>query len=170
VVYSHSLDYVKQGRKVVVLRTFSKAHGLAGVRVGYGIGPAEFMGYLARMRTTFSVSSVAQAAALAALEDEAHIALTLQNNAAQAERLSEGLAKLGLRVTPTWANFLYCELSEDAAGIANRLQREGVIVRPLEAWGAPMAIRITIGTPEQNEIFLKAFKKIMDRSAAARKA
>jgi histidinol-phosphate aminotransferase len=170
VVYSHSLDYVKQGRKVVVLRTFSKAHGLAGVRVGYGIGPAEFMGYLARMRTTFSVSSVAQAAALAALEDEAHIALTLQNNAAQAQRLSEGLAELGFHVVPTWANFLYCELSEDAAGIANRLQREGVIVRPLEAWGAPMAIRITIGTPEQNEIFLKAFKKIMDRSAAARKA
>jgi histidinol-phosphate aminotransferase len=170
VEYSRSLDYVKQGRKVVVLRTFSKAHGLAGVRVGYGIGPVEFMGYLARMRTTFSVSSTAQAAALAALEDEAHIHLTLQNNAEQADRLSEGLAKLGLRVAPTWANFLYGELQEDAASIAKQLQAEGIIIRPLGAWGAPKAIRITIGTPEQNKIFLKAFKKVMDLSAAARKA
>src|SRR5580693_4145729 len=92
---SHSLDYVNQGRKVVVLRTFSKAHGLAGVRVGYGIGPDELMGYFARMRTTFSISTVAQAAALAALDDDAHIRKTLKNNAEQAERLTTGLVELG---------------------------------------------------------------------------
>src|SRR5579863_2076571 len=86
--YSHALDYVKRGRKVVVLRTFSKAHGLAGVRVGYGIGPAELMSYFARMRTTFSVSAVAQAAALAALDDEAHINKALANNADQSQRLA----------------------------------------------------------------------------------
>jgi histidinol-phosphate aminotransferase len=164
VEYSHSLKYVRQGRKVVVLRTFSKTHGLAGVRVGYGIGPAELMSYFARMRTTFSVSAPAQAAALAALEDEAHVHKALVNNAEQAEHLTEGLRELGYEVVPTWANFLYCELGENAAAAAQRLQTEGVIIRPLGPWGAPTAIRVTIGTPEQNEIFLKAFKKVMERS------
>jgi histidinol-phosphate aminotransferase len=162
--YSHALDYVNQGRKVVVLRTFSKAHGLAGVRVGYGIGPAELMPYFARMRTTFSVSAAGQAAAMAALDDKAHIQKTLKNNAEQAERLIAGIAELGYQPLPTWANFLYCELRDDAAAIAKRLQAEGVIVRPLAPWGAPSAIRITIGTPEQNDIFLNAFKKVTERS------
>lgn len=163
--YSHSLDYIKDGRKVVVLRTFSKAHGLAGVRVGYGIGPAELMSYFGRMRTTFSVSSVAQAAALAALEDEAHIEKVLANNTAQAPRLIEGIRELGYRIVPTWANFLYCELGEDSAAVAKQMQEEGVIIRPLGPWGAPTSIRITIGTPEQNEVFLNAFRKVMARDA-----
>jgi histidinol-phosphate aminotransferase len=163
--YSHSLNYVNQGRKVVVLRTFSKAHGLAGVRVGYGIGPSELMSYFARMRTTFSVSVVAQAAALAALDDEAHTQKTLKNNAEQSARLMAAITELRYHPVPTWANFLYCELGDDAAAVAKRLQAEGVIVRPLGPWGAPTAIRITIGTPEQNDIFLKAFKKVMERAA-----
>jgi histidinol-phosphate aminotransferase len=163
---SHALDYVNQGRKVVVLRTFSKAHGLAGVRVGYGIGPAELMSYFARMRTTFSISTVAQAAALAALDDETHVRKTLKNNAEQAERLVTGLVELGYAPIPTWANFLYCELGDDAAAIAKRFQTEGVIVRPLGPWGAPTAIRITLGTPEQNDVLLRAFKKVIERTAA----
>jgi len=163
---SHALDYVSQGRKVVVLRTFSKAHGLAGVRVGYGIGPAELMSYFARMRTTFSISTVAQAAALAALDDEAHVKKTLKNNAEQAERLTAGLVELGYAPIPTWANFVYCELGDDAAAVAKRFQTEGVIVRPLGPWGAPTAIRITIGTPEQNGIFLRAFKRVMEPTTA----
>jgi len=162
--YSHALEYVNQGRKVVVLRTFSKAHGLAGVRVGYGIGPAELMSYFARMRTTFSVSAVAQAAALAALDDEAHTQKTLKNNAEQAERIIAAMTELGYHPVPTWANFLYCELGDDAAAVAKRLQAEGLILRPLGPWGAPTAMRITIGTPQQNEIFLKAFKKVMERA------
>jgi histidinol-phosphate aminotransferase len=162
--YSHALDYVKHGRKVIVLRTFSKAHGLAGVRVGYGIGPAELMSYFARLRTTFSVSAVAQAAALAALNDEVHIRKALANNAEQAQWLTDGIVELGFRVVPTWANFIYCELGEDAASIAHKLQMEGIIIRPLGPWGAPTAIRITIGTPEQNLAFLKAFKKVMART------
>jgi histidinol-phosphate aminotransferase len=162
--YSHALDYVKQGRRVVVLRTFSKVHGLAGVRVGYGIGPAALMSYFARMRTTFSISSVAQAAALAALDDEAHIKKTLKNNAEQAERLIAGIAELGFQPLPTWANFVYCELGDDAAAVAKRFQAEGVIVRPLGPWGAPTAIRITIGTPEQNDVFLNAFKKVSEQA------
>ena len=163
--YSHSLDYVKDGRKVIVLRTFSKAHGLAGVRVGYGIGPAELMSYFARMRTTFSVSAVAQAAALAALDDKAHAEKAVRNNSEQAQQVIDGIAELGYRVVPTWANFIYCELGEDAATVAAQLQAEGVIIRPLGPWGAPTAVRITIGTPEQNGIFLSAFRKVMARAA-----
>jgi len=122
------------------------------------------MSYFARVRTTFSVSGVAQAAALAALEDEAHVQKALANNTEQAERLTESLRELGYEVVPTWGNFLYCELGEDAAAVAQRLQAKGVIIRPLAPWGAPTAIRITIGTPEQNEVFLTAFKKVMERS------
>jgi len=90
---------------VVVLRTFSKAHGLAGLRVGYGLGPAELLGYCARMRNTFSVSSVAQAAAVAALDDDKHLQRVVENNAIQSRDLSQGLSALGYRVVPTAANF-----------------------------------------------------------------
>jgi histidinol-phosphate aminotransferase len=161
---SNALDHVNRSHRVVVLRTFSKAHGLAGVRVGYGIGPAELMSYFTRMRTTFSISTVAQAAALAALDDEAHVRKTLKNNAEQAERLTAGLDELGYSPIPTWANFVYCELGDDAAAVAKRLQAEGVIVRPLGPWGAPTAIRMTIGTPEQNDVLLRAFKKVIERT------
>jgi len=165
VSYSRSMEYVREGRRVVVLRTFSKAHGLAGVRVGYGLGPAELIGYLTRMRTTFSVSTMAQAAALAALEDEAHVLTAVENNTREAERLVREIGNLGIRVVPTWANFIYCELGEDAAAFAKRMQEEGVIIRPLGAWGAPTAIRVTVGTPEQNLAFLQALKKVMERTA-----
>jgi histidinol-phosphate aminotransferase len=157
--YSNSMDYVRQGASVVVLRTFSKAHGLAGLRVGYGLGPAELLGYCARMRNTFSVSSVAQVAAMAALDDEYHIQRVVQNNALQSRVLSQELSALGYRVVPTAANFVFCNLGEDAAAFANCLQDEGVAVRPLASWGDPNCIRVTIGTPEQNQAFLQAVRR-----------
>ena len=167
IAYSNSLDYVRQGASVVVLRTFSKAHGLAGLRVGYGLGPAELLGYCARMRNTFSVSSVAQAGALAALEDSSHIKHVVENNAIQSRDLSQGLSSLGYRVVPTSTNFLFCDLGEEAAVVANRLQDEGVAVRPLGPWGAPNCIRVTIGTGEQNQTFLKAMRHLGMRKSAS---
>ena len=164
VKYSRSLDYVRLGANVVVLRTFSKAHGLAGLRVGYGLGPAELLAYCARMRDTYSVSSVAQAAALAALDDQNHIAHTVSHNAVQAEILSSGLSELGYRVVPTSANFLYCDVGADASVFAERLRGEGVSVRPLGVWGAPNCIRVSIGTLEQNQFFLNAARKIALRA------
>jgi histidinol-phosphate aminotransferase len=158
--YSNSLEYVRQGASVVVLRTFSKAHGLAGLRVGYGLGPAELLGYCARMRNTFSVSSVAQAAAMAALDDYLHIQRVVENNALQSRVLTQGLLGMGYRVVPTAANFVFCDLREDAAAVANRLQDEGVAVRPLGHWGAPNCIRVTIGTPEQDQTFLQAMARV----------
>jgi histidinol-phosphate aminotransferase len=164
--YSKSLDYVRQGASVVVLRTFSKVHGLAGLRVGYGLGPAELLGYCARMRNTFSVSSVAQAAALAAMDHKEYVDGVIENNAAQAQVLTQGLSGVGYRVVPTWASFLYCDLGQDAAGVAARLRNEGVSVRPLGPWGAQNCIRVTIGTPEQNQIFLEAARRVSSRDSA----
>lgn len=162
VVYSRALDYVRAGRpNLVVLRTFSKAHGLAGLRIGYGMGTAELMAKLVGARPAFPVSSVAQAAALAALEDEAHVRRAVENNAAGAEFLTQALAELGFRVARTWANFLYLELGTEAAPVAASLEEEGVLVRPLALWGAPNAMRVTIGTPEQNELFVRALQKAM---------
>lgn len=158
--YSGSLEYIRQGASVVVLRTFSKVHGLAGLRVGYGLGPAELLGYCARMRNTFSVSSVAQAAALAAIDQQEFVDRVAENNAAQVEVLTQGLSSIGYRVVPTWANFVYCDLGEDAAAVAARLRHEGVSVRPLGAWGAPTSIRVTAGTPEQNQFFLNAAQRV----------
>jgi histidinol-phosphate aminotransferase len=164
VEYSRSLEYVREGRNLVVLRTFSKAPGLAGVRVGYGFGPPKLMARLAAMRTTFSVSGVAQAGALAAMDDEAHVRKAVQSNAEGAASLFDSLSRLGCRVTPTWANFLYCELTEEAAVVAKGLQDRGVIIRPLGSWGAPNAIRVTVGTPEQNELLVDAFGKVVGGS------
>ena len=163
--YSHSLEHVRSGRAVIVLRTFSKAQGLAGVRVGYGIGPAELMGYLARMKPAFMVSSVAEAAALAALADVDHVQRTIENNAAQAQLLTRGISELGIRVVPTWANFLFCDTGEPSGPLCQALQQEGIIVRPMSApWQAPNAFRLTIGTPEQNSRFLGALRRVRART------
>jgi histidinol-phosphate aminotransferase len=162
ITYSRSMDYVRAGRRnVVVLRTFSKAHGLAGIRIGYGCGDAELFQYFGRIRNSFSVSGIAQAAGLAAIRDEGHIRRTIENNAAGAEWLFPQFAELGLRAVPTNANFIYFEVEEDANAFARRMQAEGVIVRPLSAWGIPNGIRVTIGTPEQNQMFVRALKKIV---------
>jgi histidinol-phosphate aminotransferase len=159
--YSRSLDYVRRDRNIIVLKTFSKAHGLAGLRVGYGIGPERLMSLLAPMRSIFSVSSVAQTAAAAALHDAEHIQQAVENNAAQAEALAAGLKSQGLGVAQTWANFLYCELGQDAGAFAEQLQARGVLVQPLQLWGAPSAIRVSIGTPEQNRRFLELMGKVL---------
>jgi histidinol-phosphate aminotransferase len=158
--YSHSLDYVRDQRNVLVLRTFSKAHGLAGVRVGYAMGSQELLERLAEAQSTFAVSGLAQAGALAALDDRGHVERVLRNNAEGAEFLSDQLARLGYDIRPTWGNFIYCELKRDAVGFAHKMKAEGVIIRPLASWGAPTAIRVTIGTPEQNQIFLDAFRRV----------
>ena len=160
--FSHALENVRRNRNVLVLRTFSKAHGLAGVRVGYGVGPVDLVARLSAMRTIYSISGVAQAGALAALEDEEHVRRAVVNNAEQAEIVIRELSAMGFAVAPTWGNFIYCDLGEDAESFAKRLQIEGVIVRPLGPWGAPEAIRVTIARREENQIFLLAFRKVID--------
>ena len=165
--YSHSLDYVREERNLVVLRTFSKAHGLAGMRVGYGLGPAVLMQYFNRMRTTFSVSALAEATALAALDDQEHSQKTIANNRSGAEFLMSKLSKMGYRPIPTFANFVFFDAGEDAAALSKRIQGEGVIVRPLGPWGIPTGIRVTVGTPEQNEMFIAALAKATEKAGVS---
>jgi histidinol-phosphate aminotransferase len=165
--YSHSLDYVRQGRPVVVLRTFSKAHGLAGLRVGYGMGPAELMGYFARMKPAFMVSSLGETAALAALADADHLQRAIETNAAGAKLLTQAISETGIHVTPTWANFLFCRVGDEAGSFCQKLQGHGIIVRHMSGgWGAQDAIRVTIGTPEHNQEFLKALKRVRSQIPA----
>lgn len=167
VEYARSINHLKQGASVVVLRTFSKAHGLAGLRIGYGLGPAELLNFCSRLRSTFSVSSIAQVAALAALEDENHISRTVANNAEQAQILGVGLSEMGFRVVPTWANFLYCDLGRNAGEVADRLLAEGISIRPLGGWGAPTSVRVSVGTAEQNSALLEVMRRFVaaDKSA-----
>jgi histidinol-phosphate aminotransferase len=148
------------------LRTFSKAHGLAGIRLGYACGHPELLNYFGRVRNSFSVSVVAEAAGLAAIRDEHHIRKTVENNAAGAAWLMERLPELAIRAVPTSANFIYFTLDEDANAFAKRMQAEGVIVRSLVPWGITNGIRVSIGTPEQNETFFKALKKVLAQAVA----
>ena len=162
--YSHSLEYVRQGRSVIVLRTFSKAHGLAGLRVGYGLGPAELIGYFARMKPAFMVSSLGEAAALAALADVDHMQRAVEANAAGTKLLTKAISDMGISVAPTWANFLFCRVGDDAGSLCRKLQGHGIIVRHMSGgWGAPDAFRLTIGTPEHNQQFLEALKQVRSR-------
>ena len=160
ITYSRSLDYVRKERNVVVLRTFSKVHGLAGIRVGYGIASEELIARFSRQRSMYCVSTLAQAGALAALDDSAHVRRAVENNTHESQRLHRALSGVGYAVTPTWGNFLYCKIGQDAGNFADRLRAEGIRVRALEKWGAPEAIRITIGAPEQNDALLQAMKKL----------
>ncbi len=159
--YSRGIGYVREGRNVIVLRTFSKAQGLAGLRLGYGIAHPDLIQYLVRVKVVFSVSSIAEAAGLAAIRDTEHIHKTLRNNAEGAKYLTAKLTEMGLKVLPTWANFVYVDVGEDCVAVAKRLQSEGVIIRPLAGWGAKTAIRVTIGKPEENEQFVAAMKKVV---------
>ncbi|HST12947.1 MAG TPA: histidinol-phosphate transaminase [Terriglobales bacterium] len=154
--YSRSLDYVRADRNVMILRTFSKAHGLAGIRVGYAIAPAELTAYFAQVQDVFAVSSIAQAAAIAAMDDTEHIRHALQGNDTQATWMEQELTVLGYEVIPTWTNFVALDVGDDAREFARRLRGKGALVRPLSVWGAPKSIRVTLGTPEQNRFFVQA--------------
>lgn len=165
IAYSHSMDYVRAGRKLVVLRTFSKAQGLAGLRVGYGLGPEELLYFCGRIKTPFSVSGVAEAAALGALDDREHMRKCVENNELGAAFLLRALREMGYQPVETFSNFIYVDVAEDSTGVARRMEAEGVIIRPLKPWGAPNAIRVTIGTPEQNEIFVRALRRVMEKAA-----
>ena len=147
---------------VVMLRTFSKAYGLAGLRVGYGIMTEELSRVLNAIRQPFNVNSLAQVAARAALQDEEHLRLVLETTRRERERLTQALKALGLSPYPSQANFILVELGRKARPIYEALLRRGVIVRSMEAYGYPTCLRVSIGTPEENEVFLRHLKEVLD--------
>src|SRR5271166_121444 len=113
------------------------------------------------------VSSLGQAAALAALADADHLRRSIENNAAEEKLLTKAITEMGISVVPTWTNFLFCRVGEEAPGLCERLQQEGVIVRSMgPPWAAPDAFRVTIGTPEQNRRFLGALKRAVSQVTA----
>ena len=156
--YPDTLDYVRQNRPVVVLRTFSKIYGLAGLRIGYGITTPDIAGYLHRVRNPFNANTLAQFAARAALGDEQHVAASRALNEAEMAAVDNGLRALGLAPLPSQANFLFFDTHRNGRDVFDRLLREGIIVRHL---GGSM-LRVTIGRPEENRRFLDALSRVME--------
>ena len=165
--FPDSLAYMRQGRKVFVLRTFSKASSLAGLRVGYGIADRDAVALVHRIRQPFNVNSLAQAAALAALEDDTHILDCLRMNEAGRHYLYDEFTSLGLRYVPSRANFILVDVGRSAHDVYQRLLREGVIVRPMTSFGMETALRITVGTPEENRRLIKAMRKCLEEARSA---
>jgi histidinol-phosphate aminotransferase len=160
--YPSSQDYRSQERRLILtLRTFSKAHGLAGLRVGYGIGDAEVIQYLDRIRRPFNVNAVAQAAAIAALDDTEHVRRSIEVATAGVRELRRGITELGLDTYPSLGNFVLVEVGEKAVATYEQLLRLGIIVRPLGAWGLPRHLRISAGTGEQNQRVLAALRQLL---------
>jgi histidinol-phosphate aminotransferase len=155
-------EYLKAGRRVLVLRTFSKIYGLAGLRVGYGIGPAPVVDSIKKVRNAFDINQTAQDAALASLDGEEELVRRRTLTAEGRAQLFRACAELELPVAaPPVANFVFADVGEDSRPVFDALLREGVIVRPLAAFGAPGAIRVTVGTAEENELFAVAFRRVL---------
>jgi histidinol-phosphate aminotransferase len=158
--YPDSLAWVKEGRPVVVVRTFSKSYGLAGIRVGYAFAPPEIADAYNRVREPFDVNSLAQAAAIAALQDADHLAKTLQTNKSGMGRTVARMKELGVNTVESHANFVCIEVG-DAKAVADKLLHQGVIVRSGHVFDMPRHIRVTIGTSTEVERFLAAFEKVV---------
>ncbi len=155
------LRHVREGREnVIVLRTFSKAYGLAGLRIGYGIGHAGLIGLLNKVRQPFNVSAMAQVAAMAALDDTTHLVETREMVAEGLAFFERELPRIGVQTVPSAANFILCRTGRGREVFAE-LQKRKVIVRPMDPYGLPDHIRITLGTPEQNRRVVDALRDVL---------
>jgi histidinol-phosphate aminotransferase len=161
--YPDSRRYIKEGRNVVMTRTFSKVYGLAGMRIGYGVAPKEIIAALLRTQPAFHCGSVAIAAARASLEDRDHFRRSREVNAEGKKFLYRCFEELGLRYLPSQANFiLLINLPYDVEAINQAMLRRGVIIRPTSPFGLPQALRVTVGTREENERMITAFGQALE--------
>jgi histidinol-phosphate aminotransferase len=144
------------------MRTFSKIYGLAGLRLGYGIAQPELIATLEKVRQPFNINSLVQAGATAALDDTEHIARTRLNNFNGLRFLERACQELSLRYVPSAANFMLVEVGEGQRVFA-ALQKQGIILRPMDGYGLPEFIRISVGTPAENERVIAALKKLLGR-------
>jgi histidinol-phosphate aminotransferase len=159
--YPDGAELRRRFPRLVVLRTFSKSYGLAGVRVGYGLCEPEVAQYLDRVRDAFNVSSIAQWAAVAALDDRAHLMRTIAVVNAGRDFLTRELPRFGFRIVPSAANFVLCEIGRSGKEFFEALLPHGVIVRPLDAYRMPQAVRISVGTEADNQRLLAAVDEVL---------
>ena len=159
--YPSSLSYLKKKKKVIILKTFSKAYGLAGLRLGYAIASPELTVYLERMRQPFNVNLLAQAAGLAALEDKEFLAKTRRLTLAGKDFIYQELSKMGLGYVPSVANFILIDVGKDSREVFKACLKYGVIIRDMCQYGLKNFIRVTIGTPKENQRFLRVLKKVL---------
>jgi histidinol-phosphate aminotransferase len=161
-------EYFKQGRRVVVLRTFSKIYGLAGVRVGYGVAPADLVLELGKTRRAFDITTPGQEAALASLDAADELARRRKLNQQGRAELERLLRDAGYDVVPrSVGNFVYVDVGDGAQALFDALLRQGVIVRPLASFGAPTAIRVTVGTPDEHAFLAQALQRLGTAAAAS---
>ncbi len=158
--YPDTLRYLDGRRPVIILRTFSKIYGLSGLRAGYGLGPAKMIDYLNRVRQPFNMNSLAQIAALAAIDDTEHVKKSRAVNAEGLEYLYNELGAMGLEFVPTKANFFLIKVGQGSF-VYNALLQKGVIVRPMDSYGLGRYIRLTVGLPEENERFIRSLKEVL---------
>jgi histidinol-phosphate aminotransferase len=162
--YPLTLPYIKEKRNLIILRTFSKVHGLAGLRIGYGIAKKELIQFINQVREPFNTSRIAQDAALAAIEDQEHIRKSVQSNKKEKRYFYEMLERENLSFFPSEGNFVTLNLKMNAQEIFQKLMREGVVVRPLEMYDMPNAIRVTVGTRPQIKKFVQSIKKVFEKN------
>jgi histidinol-phosphate aminotransferase len=160
--YPASLDYVRAGQNVLVLRTFSKGYALAGLRIGYAVARPELIEDLHRVRDPYNVSQLAQAAALACLEALGQEEASREFNEAGKQYLYRELERLGVKFVPTQSNFLLIHLEQDDLRVCEALRGRGVIVRPGTNLGLPQHLRVTIGTAAQNQRFIEALEVVLE--------
>ena len=161
--YPNGLDYIKERKQLIVLRTFSKVYGLAGLRIGYALGREDLVDCLYQVRDPFPVHRLAQVAAVAALNDEDHVIRSIQLVYEGKRYLYKELDKMGLSYVPSQANFIFIDFEKDSGEIFKALLKEGIIIRPGKVWGYPTFARVTIGRMEDNRRFINALKKILKR-------
>jgi histidinol-phosphate aminotransferase len=154
--------YLKRGRRVLVLRTFSKIYGLAGLRVGYGLAPAPIVTAITKVRRAFDITTPAQEAALASLDSPEELERRRRGNLQARAELEGILRARGLEPSgPAVANFLFAEVGEDSRPFFEQLLREGIIVRPTHGFGAPGAVRVTVGTRADHEHLAEALARVL---------
>jgi histidinol-phosphate aminotransferase len=163
--YPDSLNYHDPGRMVVTLRTFSKIFGLAGLRVGYAVARPDIITLLHKVRQPFNVTSLAQVAAVAGLDDTAHVRQTLENNAAGLTYLEQEFKRRGIDFVPSHANFILAEVG-DGLQVFNDLLKLGVIVRPMGGYGLPRHVRISVGLEQENRRLVAALEQVLGKTSS----
>jgi len=159
--YPDSLNIFKRIKNLLILRTFSKIYGLAGIRLGYGIAQKEIITNLMKLRINFNVNRVSQAAGIAALDDDEFVKKSKIVNNEGKKFLYDAFKKLGLFYLPTYANFIFVDFPKDSQIIYEALLKKGIITRTIKEYGFPNALRITIGTEKQNRRLIKALKEVL---------